>query len=64
MSYSLRIVVTGGHAVIDAASGQLPDGMICISGHEDEQNASIGITRYTTTAGRVVVQASGYAAKS
>lgn len=67
MSYSFRVMRTeGGEPAVFGFSGQVPEGTIVVSGHEDDGNASIGITRYAGDAdsSRVIVQASGYASKA
>lgn len=68
MSYSFRVVVEDGRPVVaeGSVSGTVPEGMFAVSGHEDDASASVTLTRYAsqTHLGRVVAQASGYAAKA
>jgi hypothetical protein len=45
LSYGLTVKVTNGTAVIDTASGTIPDGTFSISGHEDASYITLSVQR-------------------
>jgi hypothetical protein len=63
MSYSFRLRASGGSVQVESVTGPVPEGTFTVSGHENEQNASVAVTRFSVT-GIQVAQASGQALKS
>jgi hypothetical protein len=63
LSYSFRLRASGGSVQVETTTGTIPDGEFAVSGHEDEQAASIGVTRLSTT-GIAVAGAQCHALKS
>lgn len=68
MSYSYKVVVTDGKPAVDekSVSGTVPDGTFYVSGHEDDNGRSIGVSRKPAPAETemLVIQAQGWAARS
>lgn len=48
MSYSLRISVVNGTAVLDEQTGDVPDGLVTVAGHRDGTYESLSVSRQTT----------------
>lgn len=61
MSYSITVRAVDGQLTVEH-SGDVPDGTHIISGHEDHQGRSVGITR-NHPEGHQQVTASGYHSK-
>lgn len=56
MSFSFVVAAEGGTLKVDNVTGDVPEGKYQVSGHEDEANRSLGVTRFSQT-GLVVSQA-------
>lgn len=45
MSYSFKVTVEGGQPRAEVVYGPVPDGVWTVSGHEDQNNQTVGIAR-------------------
>ena len=62
MSYSFQVEAKDGQLEVVGSGKHVPDGKFLVSGHEDGDWLSIGITRNDSN-GKQVAQATGYGSK-
>jgi hypothetical protein len=64
MSYSFAAEMKDGQMVILSSSGDIPEGKFHVSGHEDDTERTISVTRQDKDTLHVLLSASGHARKN